>query len=378
MEIVQEPVVVKSFKRSSIHNYFKPLPTPPALPKPTSPEERAKPATLAARSSSLEQVHNCVAHGQSGQRKRPRRLNARPQLALNESTLESSDRDPCREDGNRVEAGDALASEQGLGNLFDNHEVVSATVTSTRRRKTQQALLDLSTSAFVECKVCKMQYNKTDKGDRNAHDRFHVEFVNGKQSKANNSAVVVYAESFSGEVCGRKKSSLAGHHEICIIDRSSPVELRTQSQAALELSYKDMDGVSFLPEELWSEIPNPHNVEDKNSVGRFKIFTYHINREIAAVLLAERVAVGVEQVNGKFSPRRRRVYLGVERVWVKKNFRRQGLGTRLLDIARDTFICGLVLSKKQIAFSAPTNEGAKFAQAYCRGSFPEATFLIYL
>ncbi|XP_051954412.1 N-acetyltransferase ESCO2-like [Xyrauchen texanus] len=64
---------------------------------------------------------------------------------------------------------------------------------------------------------------------------------------------------------------------------------------------------------------------------------------------------------------------GISRIWVFSLMRRQGIGTRMLDTVRTSFMYGSHLTKEEIAFSDPTPEGKLFATKYCG----TPTFLVY-
>ncbi|XP_064196458.1 N-acetyltransferase ESCO2 isoform X3 [Anguilla rostrata] len=64
---------------------------------------------------------------------------------------------------------------------------------------------------------------------------------------------------------------------------------------------------------------------------------------------------------------------GISRIWVFSLMRRKGIATRLLDTARNTFMYGSHLTKKEIAFSDPTPDGKLFATKYCE----TPAFLVY-
>nr|XP_015198890.1 PREDICTED: N-acetyltransferase ESCO2-like [Lepisosteus oculatus] len=64
---------------------------------------------------------------------------------------------------------------------------------------------------------------------------------------------------------------------------------------------------------------------------------------------------------------------GVSRIWVFSLMRRQKIGTRLVDVVRNTFMYGSLLTKEEIAFSDPTPDGKLFATKYCE----TPAFLVY-
>lgn len=64
---------------------------------------------------------------------------------------------------------------------------------------------------------------------------------------------------------------------------------------------------------------------------------------------------------------------GVSRIWVSRNYRKQGIGTKLINALKQNFIVGCVLTNKDIALSAPTEAGKEFAIKYFQTPF----YLIY-
>uniref|UniRef100_A0A8C5MGX9 Establishment of sister chromatid cohesion N-acetyltransferase 2 n=1 Tax=Leptobrachium leishanense TaxID=445787 RepID=A0A8C5MGX9_9ANUR len=64
---------------------------------------------------------------------------------------------------------------------------------------------------------------------------------------------------------------------------------------------------------------------------------------------------------------------GISRIWVFALTRRKGIGRRLVDAVRASFIYGSYISTEEIAFSDPTPDGKRFASSYCH--VPD--FLVY-
>lgn len=371
MAPVEEPTLPKLYKKSSIQNYFTTLQTKPSIASDASTQVSSD---VQGRSStppsSPPPIANCEDEHGVGVLKVRRRLNARPHLAPIEnppttktqgrsSTIE--EKDDCSFTENSAKTGPSRPAKR------------------IRPRTVQQVRLDLNVSAFVECKICKMQYNKTEKGDRNAHDKFHQEYINGKESKDNSTTIALYSETIHAKRKDRNGTAYeAEQHKICMIDRGSSTELRSQAEAALELSYQDMDGVNIGQAELWSEMLNPHDIEDEYKIPRFRLYIYYVNKEIAAILLAERIGEGSEYINARVSYTKHKAHLGLERIWVKEKWRGQRIATKLVDVARDSFIQGLVLARKDVAFSAPTEVGSIFAKNYSQGVFTGFDFLVAL
>ncbi|RXM32198.1 N-acetyltransferase ESCO2 [Acipenser ruthenus] len=64
---------------------------------------------------------------------------------------------------------------------------------------------------------------------------------------------------------------------------------------------------------------------------------------------------------------------GISRIWVFSLMRRKGIGRRMVDAVRNTFMYGCHLTKEEIAFTDPTPDGKLFASNYCE----TPAFLVY-
>ena len=70
---------------------------------------------------------------------------------------------------------------------------------------------------------------------------------------------------------------------------------------------------------------------------------------------------------------------GIHQLWVHAKFRGEGIATRLVDAVREKLVFGLTVPKKLLAFSSPTEAGARFARSYVCGDSKNATaeILVY-
>ena len=55
---------------------------------------------------------------------------------------------------------------------------------------------------------------------------------------------------------------------------------------------------------------------------------------------------------------------GISRIWVHQTARRQGIASRLLEVARENLVYGFMIPRQQVAFSQPTIDGKLFALDY--------------
>jgi len=62
--------------------------------------------------------------------------------------------------------------------------------------------------------------------------------------------------------------------------------------------------------------------------------------------------------------------MGVHQIWCHRSFRRQGISTLLLDVAREKLIFGMVVPRELIAISSPTIDGFRLACNYTDTQYP--------
>lgn len=68
-----------------------------------------------------------------------------------------------------------------------------------------------------------------------------------------------------------------------------------------------------------------------------------------------------------------RASVGISKIWVYAQMRRQGIASKLLDCVRYWFEYGSLIDKDRVAFSDPTPDGKRLATQY----FGQPTFLVY-
>jgi len=65
--------------------------------------------------------------------------------------------------------------------------------------------------------------------------------------------------------------------------------------------------------------------------------------------------------------------IGISRIWIHAQYRRQGIASTLLDTIRHHFVYGLSVKKESLAVTQPSTEGLLFANKY----FGTGEFLVY-
>ena len=71
--------------------------------------------------------------------------------------------------------------------------------------------------------------------------------------------------------------------------------------------------------------------------------------------------------------------IGIHKLWVHSKARNQSIATRLVSSARARMVFGTIVPANLVAFSSPTEAGARFAQTYVRNETgsPETPVLVY-
>ncbi len=72
--------------------------------------------------------------------------------------------------------------------------------------------------------------------------------------------------------------------------------------------------------------------------------------------------------NSNRLPEAHRAMLGIHRMWVHANFRKQGIATRLVDTARSKMVFGITVPSSLLAFSSPTEAGIRFGMRYMQAN----------
>lgn len=248
----------------------------------------------------------------------------------------------------------------------------------------QTTISTLTIPVHDECNKCGFYYNTTLEEERKTH-KYHCEGArDGKLPKTELSKI-------------RLKTWIDGtgfEHSIWIVDREKSDQWKKYAEKALQISYTDLAGWEVCEEQLWSK----HTHARAGYVPRYKVYIHTINTKIKTkistkvlgVVLAESIDQGGPYYKGRkiFTEQGRipdvvtatlseeqeyvsldlalPVLVSIDRIWVHEQYRKKGFATQLIDTVRETFVKGIVVSKRQLAFSLPTVDGHAFATSYCR------------
>lgn len=111
----------------------------------------------------------------------------------------------------------------------------------------------------------------------------------------------------------------------------------------------------------------------------FKTYLYVQDNLIHGILITEsiRSAYIVQKSSAQHwyteESKQVQALVGISRIWVHDNVRKQGIASKLVDACRKSFIYGYSIPKMQVAMSQPTTHGIAFATTY----FETECFAVY-
>jgi len=119
-----------------------------------------------------------------------------------------------------------------------------------------------------------------------------------------------------------------------------------------------------------------------------KTYIYVRKRKVLACAVAENIKFAYKVINKDIenapSPpessccvindKPQQAVIGISRIWVHHQYRKQGVASSLVDVIRSNFVFGQVLKKDLLAFSQPSLDGKRFATKY----FGTPEFLVYM
>jgi N-acetyltransferase len=249
--------------------------------------------------------------------------------------------------------------------------------------------LDLVGELRKTCKVCGMEYIPSNSEDAALHRKFHAMNLGG----------VDFTKAFVEKL--RQNQVWAGGDGsfIAVIGRKDGLALRNRASEVLKIVNTQLAAVAIPNEALWSQtsthFPKEKDGVQKGDIGdsvkrappssdRFKVYVYIRANKCVGACLAERIqeaysveaapddaAEGAGQRTAEIETSSISVgttadpaVLGISRIWTSNLHWKQGIATRLLDAARSDFLYGMIIEKDLIAFSQPTESGAKLARKW--------------
>ena len=236
------------------------------------------------------------------------------------------------------------------------------------------------------CKDCRMVYTKGEVSDEKHHSEYHN----------------LYARSVKWS--NWKKERCWGLHEVCRPDGSTdsiqkiiailpsdPKVWLNKVDSLFTLADREL-GINNSLFECKKETsvylvlvsrkisPAPSQCDSQNTTPSS---AKRPDERVAGFLAAEGIRVAGRLVSENplcVSTDDEAAVVGVARIWVHHDFRRQGVGSKLLDTLRGNFLSKIksppedrILKREEIAFSDPTIDGLQFAKKYTG----QEQFLVY-
>lgn len=208
----------------------------------------------------------------------------------------------------------------------------------TKSKNLQQMYLDLGQANFGKqtiCQTCGMLYVHGLSEDSLQHERICQDYRQGIPFQLSHPRVVgKYGDDVVVEV--RQSDSHASRQKV----------KRVQSIVEKDLGFNNIS-----------------RNEQRTA------YLYVRNKRVVGMAIAEALSKAfVLETSLQRSQTPTKAMVGIHQLWVHSNMRQEGIGTRLVDSVRVKFVFGLVVPADLVAFSSPTEAGARFAKTYIRAN----------
>lgn len=278
-----------------------------------------------------------------------------------------------------------------------------------RKKPLVQMQLNLGQSFQKKCRMCGMEFVPSSPEDLALHRKYHSQNVDGVSITKD---FLKKAESWNGIEWhgkdGNDRIVSVSRHWRCRFGRQYVMPILDVAQAELgavdipynllwSLCYTKLPmpvGTNTRDEEVHAETDNGPLYE------RYKVYLYISGTKCVGLCLAERIDKAYKVLaskcstsnvakekkdSGKESDVTRKeqgrvgldedglisiaetgdhAWMGISRIWVSSGFRKKGIASALLDCASKTFRNSRTTPKELIAFSQPTQSGARLARRW--------------
>lgn len=254
-----------------------------------------------------------------------------------------------------------------------------------KQTKLQQLYLDLGQSSFGKqtvCQICGMLYVHGVAEDAKEHEKICRDYRDGVSFHMKLSSCRVVAE-YDSPLSGRDEGET---------ERACILEVRPFDSYALRQKVKQVTAI--VDKELGHVDESTCRSQHENKKPSSKpattpktIFLYILKKRVVGMVSVEVVNQGYKLLmreDGQQQTRSTqpsRAMIGIHKLWVHSKVRKQKTASRLVDTARARMVFGTVVPPQFVAFSSPTEAGARFAQSYlqheCVSTAQDACVLVY-
>ena len=249
-----------------------------------------------------------------------------------------------------------------------------------------QTRIDLGENPRKTCAQCGMEYVPTNSEDAALHHDFHHMDDTGIEVGP------VLMRDPATRLIAPKKGTLGHNEAVLMVDRRSSVGTRKKIKKILDVVNTELSAPQIDDEALWGSINPGRRMSSKRKIrnepvedveAQFKAFIYLTGDKCIGVCLVQKISLGYKVVEPSVDECKHMdnsaraqsssisitntpeaALLGVTRIWTSRSFRRRGIAEILLDCARRHFFYGLEVTKDLVAFSQPTESGAKLAKRW--------------
>jgi len=247
--------------------------------------------------------------------------------------------------------------------------------------KFTQMTLDLGQRIDKTCWLCGMNYRPSNHEDCRLHQQYHSRGTLGSPMLTQ-----TLRKSLIEENCVWRGNQDAFIAEVKRRDSNAK---RRFAERALDIVERELGGVGIPKEELWSLSNGAIGDERGNSWHKYKAYLYIRSNKCIGACLAQRIEKArcvvssaasetvcvprIEEQNGRtprgdgairISDEDSPAMLGISRIWTSNGSRRQGIARMLLDCTIENFEFAISIPKGKVAFSQPTDSGAKLARSW--------------
>ncbi|RPB25442.1 hypothetical protein L211DRAFT_866982, partial [Terfezia boudieri ATCC MYA-4762] len=272
-------------------------------------------------------------------------------------------------------------------------------LTQPQVKKLTQLHLDLGQiPSRTTCPTCHMSYDPSLPEDTLFHKKFHAKSTGGVDFISSRPRILWSGVGFAQDALegGERESVIA-------VGRDSNKFERRRVMKVMEIVERELGCQEIKEEEVFGVLQyDSKGAREKDRCGdeggRYKVYLYLLGRKCIGLLLAERIERAYKITLPSFlsptpvsisptsttcpapidpseacpsttsldhpltlSPTPSSALLGISRIWTCSTYRRRGIATRLLDVARQAFIYGMTIDKCRVAFSQPTALGKALA-----------------
>ncbi|KAL9657383.1 hypothetical protein ABK040_014371 [Willaertia magna] len=261
------------------------------------------------------------------------------------------------------------------------------------KKRLEQLYIDCGQSSFksIKCSKCQMVYMNGSLQDEKVHSKFCKSVTKLMKYKVHNKDIIKMEEypykiiliNNNSPTCQQKKAKdIIEYIDRTCLQCTLPYSTQTHSMFIyLNDETNEIMGIC-VAERIIEASPAymEKSIIDSNDK-QVTTTTNNISEEAEEQIITQSSITEQQQQSNICSwdcKQKRKAVCGINRIWVKEEFRRMKIASQLIDCIREHFIYGCILQKKQVAFSPPTANGASFAKNYCNNEIREADFLIYV